>query len=66
MKPISVMFSRIGINENCAEFVPNPFEPIIQDNRTVFVKRHASYNSCPQPIKKVPKTSSNKKALVLF
>ena len=33
--PISIMFSRIGTNENCAEFVPNPFVPIIQDNRKV-------------------------------
>ena len=49
--PISIMFSRIGINENCAEFVPNHFVPIIQDSRKVLVKRHASYNSCPTPIK---------------
>ena len=54
--PISIMFSRIGINENCAEFVPNHFVPIIQDSRKVLVKRHASYNSCPTPIKKLPKT----------
>ena len=54
--PISVMFSRIGINENCAEFVPNHFLPIIQDSRKVLVKGHASYNSCPIPIKKLPKT----------
>ena len=47
--PISIMFSRIGINENCAEFVPNHFVPIIQDSRKVLVKRHASYNSCPTP-----------------
>ena len=51
------MFSRIGINENCAEFVPNHFVPIIQDSRKVLVKRHASYNSCPTPMKKLPKTS---------
>ena len=43
------MFRRIGINENCAEFVPNHFLPIIQDSRKVLVKRHASYNSCPTP-----------------
>ena len=55
--PILIMFSRIGINENCAEFVPNHFVPIIQDSRKVLVKRHASYNSCPTPIKKFPKTS---------
>ena len=55
--PISIMFSRIGTNENCAEFVPNHFVPIIQDSRKVLVKRHASYNSCPTPIKKLPKTS---------
>ena len=47
--PISIMSSRIGINENCAEFVPNHFLPIIQDSRKVLVKRHASYNSCPTP-----------------
>ena len=46
------MLIRIGINENCAEFVP-----IIQDSCKVLVKRHASYNSCPTPIKKLPKTS---------
>ena len=51
------MFSRIGINENCAEFVPNHFVPIIQDSRKVLVKSYASYNSCPTPIKKLPKTS---------
>ena len=51
------MFSRIGINENCAEFVPNHFVPIIQDSRKVLVKMHASYNLCPTPIKKLPKTS---------
>ena len=55
--PISIMSSRIGINENCAEFVPNHFLPIIQDSRKVLVKSHASYNSCPTPIKKLPKTS---------
>ena len=54
---ISIMFRRIGINENCAEFVPNHFLPIIQDSRKVLVKSHASYNSCPTPIKKLPKTS---------
>ena len=53
--PISIMFSRIGINENCAEFVPNHFVPIIQDSCKVLVKRHASYNSCPTPMKKLPK-----------
>ena len=46
----SPSFSRIGINENCAEFVPNHFVPIIQDGRKVLVKTHASYNSCPTPI----------------
>ena len=40
-----------------AEFVPNHFVPIIQDIRKVLVKRHASCNSCPTPIKKLPKTS---------
>ena len=55
--PISIMFSRIGINENYAEFVPNHFVPIIQDSRKVLVKRHASHNSCPTPTKKLPKTS---------
>ena len=55
--PISIIFSRIGINESCAEFVPNHFVPIIQDSRKVLVKRHASYNSCPTPMKKLPKTS---------
>ena len=54
--PISIMFSRFGINENCAEFVPNHFVPIIQDSRKVLVKRHASYNSSQTPIKKLPKT----------
>ena len=51
------MFSRIGINENCAEFVPNHFVSIIQDSCKVLVKRNASCNSCPTPIKKSPKTS---------
>ena len=55
--PISNMFSRSGIYENCAEFVPNHFVPIIQDSHKVLVKRHASYNSWPTPIKKLPKTS---------
>ena len=50
------MFSRFGINENCAEFVPNHFVPTIQDRRKVLVKKHASYNSCPIPIKKLPNT----------
>ena len=30
--PISVMFSKNSINENCAEFVPNHFVPIIQES----------------------------------
>ena len=51
------MFRRIGMNENCEEFVPNHSVPIIQDSRKVSVKRHASYNSFPTPIKKLPKTS---------
>ena len=51
------MFIRFGINENYAEFVPNHFLLIIQDLRKVLVKTHASYNSCPTPIKKLPKTS---------
>ena len=46
------MFSRIGVNENCAEFVSNHFVPIIQESCTVLVKRYASYNLCPTPIKK--------------
>ena len=50
------MFSRIGMNENCAEFVPNHFV-LIQEYRKVLVKRYASYNLCPTPIKKLPKTS---------
>ena len=54
---ISIMFSTFGINENCAEFVPNHFGPIIQDRRKVLVKKDASYNSCPTAIKKLPKTS---------
>ena len=41
-----------------AEFVPNHFVPIIQDNCKVLVKRHASHNSCPTPIKKLLKTST--------
>ena len=49
--PISIMFSRIGVNENCAEFVSNYFVPTIQESCKVLVKRHASYNSCPTPIK---------------
>ena len=55
--PISIMFSRIGVNENCAEFVSNYFVPIIQESCKVLVKRHASYNLCPTPIKKIQKTS---------
>ena len=55
--PISIMFSRIGVNENCAEFVSNYFVPTIQESCKVLVKRHASYNLCPTPIKKLPKTS---------
>ena len=39
------MFSRFGINENCAEFLPNHFVPNIQDSRKFLVKRHASYES---------------------
>ena len=54
------MFSRIDINENCAEFVPNRFVPIIPDSGKVLVKRYASYNSCPTPIKKLQKTSIQK------
>ena len=50
--PISIMFSRIGVNENCAEFVSNYFVPIIQESCKVLVKRHAFYNLCPTPIKK--------------
>ena len=55
--PISIMFSRIGVNENCAEFVSNYFVPTIQESCKVLVKRHASYNLCPTPIKKIQKTS---------
>ena len=51
------MFSRIGVNENCAEFVSNHFVPIIKESCTVLVKRHASYNLCPTPNKKIQKTS---------
>ena len=50
------MFSRIGMNENCAEFVPNHFV-LIQEYCKVLVKRYASYNLFPTPIKKLPKTS---------
>ena len=39
--PISIMFSRIGVNENCAEFASNYFVPIIQESCKVLVKRHA-------------------------
>ena len=55
--PISIMFSRIGISENCAEFVPNHFVPIIQESCKVLAKRNASYNLCPTPIKNLQKTS---------
>ena len=55
--PISIMFSRIGKNENSAEFAPNHFVPIIQESCKVLVKRYASYNLCPTPIKKLQKTS---------
>ena len=51
------MFSRIGVNENCAEFVSNYFVPTTQESCKVSVKRHASYNLCPTPIKKIQKTS---------
>ena len=51
------MFSRTDINENCAEFVANNFVPIIKCSRKVLLKRHASYNSCPKPTKKLPKAS---------
>ena len=51
------MFSRIGVNENCAEFASNHFVPIIPSSCTVLVKRHATYNLCPTPIKKIQKTS---------
>ena len=50
--PISIMFSRIGVNENCAEFASNYFIPIIQESCKVLVKRHAFYNLCQTPIKK--------------
>ena len=52
---ISIMFSRIGVNENCAEFASNYFVPIIQESCKVLVKRHAFYNLCPTPIKKYKK-----------
>ena len=55
--PVSIMFSKIGANENCAEFVSNYFVPIIQESCKVLVKRHASYNLFPTPIKKIQKTS---------
>ena len=51
------MFNRIVVNENCVEFVFNHFIPIIQESCKVLVKRHASYNLCPTPIKKIQKTS---------
>ena len=49
---ISIMFSRIGVNENFSEFVSNYFVPTIQESCKVLVKRHVSYNLCPTPIKK--------------
>ena len=49
------MFSRFDINESCAESVPNHFVSIIQDSRKVSLKRHASYNSCPATIEKLPR-----------
>ena len=55
--PISIMFSRIGVNEDCAEFVSNYIVPTIQESCKVLVKRHASYSLCPTPIKKIQKTS---------
>ena len=55
--PISIMFSRIGVNENCAEFVSNCFVSTIQESCKVLVKRHASYNLCTTPIKKIQMTS---------
>ena len=58
--PISIMFSRFGINENCAEFLPNHFVSNIQDSRKFLVKRHSSYDSYPTPIKKLPNTSIEK------
>ena len=51
------MFSRIGVNEDCAEFVSNYIVPTIQENCKVLVKGHVSYNLCPTPIKKIQKTS---------
>ena len=51
------MFSRIGENENCTEFVSNYFVPTIQESCKVLVKRQASYNLCPTPIKEIQKTS---------
>ena len=39
MTPFSIMFSRTGTNENCAEFLPYHFVPIIQDGRKMLVKR---------------------------
>ena len=51
------MFSRIGVNEDCTEFVSNHFVPIIQESCTALLKRHTSYNLCPTPIKKIQKTS---------
>ena len=54
------MFGRFGINENCAEFVPNHFVPNIQDSCKFLVKKRASYDSYPTPIKKLPKTSIEK------
>ena len=53
MTPISIIFRRFSINENCAEVVPNHFVPIIQCSRKALVKRHASYNLCPTPFKKL-------------
>ena len=55
--PIPIMFSRIGVNENCAKFASNYFVPIIQEGCKILVKRHVSYNLCPTPIKKIQKTS---------
>ena len=42
---ISIMFSRTGINENCAEFVPNHFVPVIQDSRKV-IHRTSKLSFC--------------------
>ena len=64
--PVSIMFSRTGINKNCAEFVANNFVPIIQYSRKVLLKRHASYNSCPKPTKKLPKASIEQASSFLF